>query len=96
MNNFQQLLEEQERRFDGERKHKVQQGLLQSFGAFRLVGHLIGVYLPAMANVIVTAIGGHCGGEQKPSRSINQPPSLGDSSPGRQGPEAPQDLDILR
>ncbi len=95
MNNFQQLLEEQERRFEGESKRKVQQGLLQSFGAFRLVGHLIGVFVPAMANVIITAIGGKCGDKQ-PTRPINLPPSLGDSDPGKEGPEIPEDLDKMR
>jgi hypothetical protein len=96
MNNFQQLLEEQERQFEGETKRKVQQGLMQSFGTFRLIGQLIGVYLPAMANVVVTAFGGQCGSPKKPAPPINLPPSLGDSNPGKAGPALPPDLDLLR
>ena len=97
MNNFQKLLEEQSSLYEGAKRQKVQNNLLQTFGIFKFVGQLIDVYLPAMVNVIVSSMGGRLDENEKmgPPDFKNPPPDLGESHPGKISPELP-DLDDLR
>lgn len=97
MNNFQKLLEEQSSQYEGVKRQKVQNNLLQTFGIFKFVGQLIDVYLPAMVNVIVSAMGGRLDENEKigPPDFKNLPPDLGEGHPGKISPELP-DLDDLR
>lgn len=98
MNNFERLQEEHARQFEGLKKRKVQQSLLQTFGIFKFVGQLIDVYLPAMVDVLVSSMGGKMDGADNDKKPVsrNLPPSLGDDHPGKTGPELPGSLDELR
>ena len=98
MNNFQRLQEEHARQFEGLKKRRVQQSILQTFGIFKFVGQLIDVYLPAMMGVIVSSMGGKIDDDDNKGKPVskNLPPSLGDDHPGKTGPEPPGSPDELR
>ena len=58
INNFKRLEEEGEQVYKEQHEERVKSGILQSLNAFRLVGHVVDMYLPKIFNLFIVAAGG--------------------------------------
>lgn len=93
MNNFQQLLNDDEEDYQRQGvNEEIRNNLEGTFGFFRFFGQIVEVYLPQMVDVLVMA----SGAEEKPSLSPPhfKPPSSGGTPdfPGQRGPGSPDEI----
>lgn len=92
MNNFQQLLNDDEENYHQDQVHEeIRNNLEGTFGFFRFFGQIVEVYLPQMVDVLVMA----SGAEEPPSLPPHfEPPSSGGTPdfPGRRGPDSPDEI----
>lgn len=58
INNFKSLEEEGEHIYAERHEERVKSGILNSLNAFRLVGHVLDMYLPKIFSLFVVAMGG--------------------------------------
>lgn len=92
MNNFQQLLNEEEENYQNQDYHdEIRNNLENTFGFFRFFGQIVEVYLPQMVDVLVMASGAE---EPPPLPPHFEPPSSGGTPdfPGRKGPDSPDEI----
>ncbi|MBX2873085.1 MAG: hypothetical protein KTR30_13320 [Saprospiraceae bacterium] len=92
MNNFQQLLNEEEENYQNQDYHdEIRNNLEGTFGFFRFFGQIVEVYLPQMVDVLVMASGAE---EPPPLPPHFEPPSSGGKPefPGRRGPDSPDEI----
>lgn len=73
VNNFKRLEEEGEEIYRQQHEDRVKAGILTSLNAFRLVGHVIDMYLPKIFNLFIVAAGGKV--SESPYRPNSTPPS---------------------
>ncbi len=73
INNFKRLEEEGERVYNERHEEQVRAGILNSLNSFRLVGHVLDMYLPKIFSLLIVAVGGRANQQSYPSTST--PPS---------------------
>ena len=72
-NSFQQLMEEEEKRFSRKYERSIQSKLSGTLGLFRFAGDLMNIFVPRVADVLVLGLGGRP--SVKANQSIADPPS---------------------
>lgn len=94
MNNFHDLFEDDTHHYRPEQRRTVKNGLWQTLGAFKFVGQIVDVYLPAMMSIFISAAGGGNADGQKPNlrsnargHSLTPPPGIQKEVPPQKGPE---------
>ena len=88
-NSFQELMEEEEKRFSRKYERKIQANLGGTLGLFRFAGDLLNIFVPRVADVLVLGLGGRQ--SVKPDKSIAEPPSqIRSQYVAGKSPEAPE------
>ena len=75
INNFKRLEEEGERVYTERHEERVKAGILNSLNAFRLVGHVLDMYLPKIFSLFIVAAGGSISNKSKSYHPLSTPPS---------------------
>jgi hypothetical protein len=82
VNNFKRLQEENEEIYKKQHEERVKGGILSSLSAFRMVGHVLDMYLPKIFNLFIVAAGGKVSESPlyhptttPPSEAIDEPTS---------------------
>lgn len=83
INNFKRLEEEGEQVYKEQHEKRVKAGILNSLNAFRLVGHVIDMYLPKIFNLFIVAAGGKV--SESSYHPTSKPPSDAMDDPGEPG-----------
>lgn len=58
INSFKRLEEDGERIYEERHEKEVRAGILNSLNTFRLVGHVLDMYLPKIFSLLIVAVGG--------------------------------------
>lgn len=85
-------MEEEEEHYLQNYDRKVRTSIWGTLGFFRLIGDLVGMFLPRVVDVVVMAAGGR-GDTGNDAATTHRPPSLGPSPdpPGQTGPGTPDE-----
>jgi hypothetical protein len=92
MNNFNNLFEAEEQKYDSGQNGLVKNRIWQTLGTYKFLGQIVDVYLPAMVSVIVSVAGGKeqdedNNGAVPPGRNNTPPPpGIIDNTPPQRGP----------
>ncbi|MCB0608740.1 MAG: hypothetical protein H6562_02515 [Lewinellaceae bacterium] len=92
MNNFQRLFEEDGDRYKNHHE-TIRQNLLGTLGVFRFVGQIVEVYIPRVADMIVSFSGGNAPEDTPLPPPHHEPPSSGaPMGPNDHGPVGTGDI----
>ncbi len=86
MNNFQRLFEEDEELYKNHHE-TIRQNLMGTLGVFRFVGQIVEVYLPRVADMIISFSGGNISSADDNPQSPDSP-----SGPSEKGPVVTGDI----
>lgn len=80
MNNFQRIFEEDEELYKNHHE-TIRQNLMGTLGVFRFVGQIVEVYLPRVADMIVSFSGGNATSEDPHPQSPDSTPGPSEIGP---------------
>lgn len=97
-NNFKELFQEEERRFQESQRGEDNVGasIWRSLGFFKLIGQVVEVFVPKVFELIIAALGGDIHKMER-GEAHHRPPSLGpDEDPRAIQPGGPEEDDPVR